>query len=355
MSSVKEIINLYFATHKTCNMNCRYCYVPEYNRFGKKENDNDILHSLEQFIIKVEDENYAIGSFCLHGSEPSLLSAEALGDAVNMVNEHWNKTGINGYDVAIQSNGKKLTESYLLEVLKKIGDSNKLRLGFSIDPPKDVHDFMRDNSFDEVVHNYYNAINLEFPVSVLSVISKNTMQDLPGFGEWMKEQLKKKAEKGNPYKVKIKFATGDSAVNENEIKLFTDFLINEDLLSLPQMFTPGYCIQNGNNCLWFEFDIYGNCYSCNKAYNNDGIFASWNTDLFDDIMQKRMILYHDVLRNQECFECPYEFLCNSGCPIDRYREGKMAGKAHECSMIKQVYGHILMNTDLHIIDFYNNN
>ncbi len=351
----KKILNLYFATHKTCNMNCRYCYIPDYNRNSNKHSDDEIIESLYRLINKFENEGYGIGSFCFHGSEPTLLSANALGKSVNIINKHWSAEGINDYDVAIQSNGKRLTEDYLLDVLKEIKRQDKLRLGFSIDPPKQIHDYLRDNSFDAVIRNYYKAIELGFPVSVLSVVTKRTLEHLYEFGFWMQEQLKMKEEKGNPYKVKIKFASGNLALNHEEMIEFSDFLIQEDLLSLPQMLTPGYCIQNGNECMWFEFDVEGNCYSCNKSYNNEGVFANWFDENLEDIVRKRKSLYINNLKHNDCGECPYEMICNSGCPMDREIKGTMAGKAHECLMIKHVFGHVMNNSNEHITDFYNKN
>jgi len=354
MSRKKRIINFYFATHKTCNMNCKYCYVPQYNRYSKKEDDELILKSLDLLINKFETEDYQIGSFCLHGTEASLLKIESIAKVIDKVNNHWEKNGVKDLNVAIQTNGKNFTQSNLQYLKELIGDPGKFRIGFSIDPPKYVHDLFRDNSFDLIERNYYDAMNLGFPVSLLSVVTKETINRLNSFGEWMQKQIALKKEFGNPYKVKIKLATGEYGLSENDIEKFSYFLIENNLLSLPQIFSPGYCIHDGNDCMWFEFDIDGNCYSCNKTYNNEGIFANWKTEEFDNIINKRKILFKDVKRHSECFECPYEFLCNSGCPVDRYKAGDMAGKAHECSMVKIVYDYIT-NSHKHIVEFYNNN
>ena len=350
-----DIINMYFATHRTCNMNCKYCYVPEYNRFEKNVKDEDIILSLNQFIKKVEEENFAIGSFCFHGSEPSLMSAQTLAKAVIIINDHWKKSGIDEFNVAIQSNGKRFTRDYLGEVLDIIQNPKLLKLGFSIDPPAQVHNSIRDNSYNIVYQNYLNAQELGFPTSVLSVVSQMTMNYLDDYANWMKKELIKSNNHNNPYCLKIKFATGDMALAEEMILEFSDYLIMEDLLSLPQMLTPGYCIHDGNDCMWFEFDINGNCYSCNKAYNDEGIFSNWKNDSFKKIFEKRRKLYNLHFTNSECSECEFEFICNSGCPMDRIKDGAMNGKAHECTMIKRIYGYIMNSTDKNLIEFYNNN
>lgn len=344
---------MYFAPHKTCNLRCSYCYVPEYNKSTRKQDDVRILESLSGFISKVEKEGYEIGSFCLHGAEPSLMSPESLARAVKMVNKHWEKINCQNF-VAIQSNGIRFDNQYLRILKQAIGSTNKIRLGFSIDPPKTVHNKYRENTFDKVVANYEEAITINFPVSILSVVTNETINYLSEFRDWMQTQLERKKKYGNPYRVKIKFATGDMALNEAEMKQFAYFLLENDLTSLVQILSPGYCIQSGNECEWFEFDISGNCYSCNKTFFDEGIFANWHRESFDKIFEKRAGLFLKVIEHEDCHECEYESLCNSGCPVDRIKTGEMAGKAHECSLIKIVNNEILKQ-EKNIVEFYYNN
>ncbi len=354
-------INMYFAPYKACNLRCSYCYVPEYNKSTTKQDDLRFLESLSEFIDKVETEGYEIGSFCLHGAEPSLMSAESLARAVKMVDIHWEKTGSRNAAcshsqkaVAIQSNGIRFGSKYLGILKHELGSANRVRLGFSIDPPKAVHDKYRDNSFDRAVANYKEAIAMNFPVSILSVVTNETINYLNEFREWMQTQLRFKKKHGNPYRVKIKFASGDMALSEAEMERFAFFLLEHDLTSLVQILSPGYCLQSGNECQWFEFDIDGNCYSCNKTFDDEGIFANWRGESFDEIIKKRAELFANTAEHKDCGECQYEYLCNSGCPADRIKTGDMAGKAHECSLIRIVYDEVI-NRGQNIAEFYHSN
>jgi len=319
---MNKIINMYFATHRTCNLNCRYCYIPPYNKHEKKNKDELIILALESFVSKVESEDYRIGAFCLHGAEPSLLSPEALSEAVNMIGNHKQKYGAAPGVVAIQTNGVRVDDAYLDIIEKETGGVGRLRIGFSIDPPAIIHDMFRDNSFTRVEKNYENAIERGFPVSILSVVTSETMKYLPDFRDWMRKQLDRMRESGNPYKVKIKFATGEFAPEERQLKDFALFLLENDMARLVQILSQGYCLQHGNECMWFEFDVDGNCYSCNKAYMNEGVFANWQNESFDYIFRKRMELYANVPEHSDCNVCSYEYVCNSGCPADRHLQGK---------------------------------
>jgi radical SAM protein with 4Fe4S-binding SPASM domain len=355
MRSGNKIINMYFATHKSCNLNCRYCYIPPYNKNEQKSDDKKILDSLKNFISKVENEGYQIGAFCLHGAEPSLMEAETMAEYIKFVNEHWEKYNEKTErKVAIQTNGVRFTKEYLNDIEHILGSNDKLRIGFSIDPPKIIHDKLRNQSFDLVMNNYNEACERGFPVSILSVVSSETIKNLEGFSEWMNIQFERKKKYGNPNKIKIKFAIGELALSIEEIRYFTRFLLEHEFLNLVQILSPGYCIQRGNECDWYEFDIDGNCYSCNKVYMAEGIFANWISEPFDEIFDKRRKLYSKEYTNPECSDCEYEYLCNSGCPVDRYKSGDMAGKAHECELIKISYNELYKN-GIHITDFFNNN
>jgi radical SAM protein with 4Fe4S-binding SPASM domain len=351
---MNRIINMYFATHKTCNLRCKYCYVPDHYKDSKKVEDSEILNSFYAFIRKTKEEGYRIGNFCLHGSEPSLMQPETIAEIASEMKKYYLSNKMINYRCAIQSNGVRFDRGYLSVLSNNIDDNKKIKLGFSIDPPKQVHDFLRNDSYDIVLDNLNLALEMGYPVSVLSVVSQMTMKHLLGFKDWMKHYLDLKARYNNPYKIKIKFATGEMALNEKQMEDFAYFLSDNDMLEIVQMLTPGYCIQNGNECNWYEFDIWGNCYSCNKAYNEEGIFANWKKESFENISIKRKNLYINDFENPECYECPYQFLCESGCPIDRHKIGEMKGKAHECTLIKVAYNE-LEKKEIHITDFYNNN
>ncbi|MFA6569931.1 MAG: radical SAM protein, partial [Bacteroidota bacterium] len=342
-----------FATHNTCNLKCRHCYIPFENRKEKKTEDSVIISSLEEFIKKIESENYQIGKFCLHGTEPTLLSATNLAKVVGMVDNHWQKTQTKNISVAVQTNGVRLNRGYLEELADKSGSPEKIKLGFSIDPPVQVHNFMRDNSYDTVFLNYNTAIELGFKVGVLMVVSQQTMNFLDEFRDWVVEQSLRMKEKGNPFKIKLKFATGKFSISDDDMDFFTYFLIENNLLNLVQILTPGYCMQSGNECMWFEFDFEGNVYSCNKSYGSSGTFSNWRVETFSEIVAIRKKLYTECYVSSDCKECCMEVFCNSGCPLDRIKVGTLTGKAHECTLIRNVYKYLDSN-NIVINEFLNN-
>jgi radical SAM protein with 4Fe4S-binding SPASM domain len=349
-----KILNIYFATSKTCNINCKNCYLSITFKQSKKITDTKILTSIDYFIEKIESEGFRIGKFCLHGAEPSLMSAKTMGKIINRINEHWKGNKTENIAVSIQTNGIRLTKSYLEEVIQIIENPKKFKIGFSIDPPKIIHDSMREDSYNIVMKNYKIAQILGFPTGILSVITTETMTYLSEFGQWIKNELRKKEKYGNPYMIKVKLATGNYALNETQLISLSKFLIKNNLIPIMQVFSASYCIQNGNDCEWYEFDIDGNCYSCNKNYNSNGIFANWQYESFDSIIIKRKKLFENEFMHPDCSKCCYEMVCNSGCPLDRHKQGKMKGKAYECVLIKYIYKH-LEEQGVSISEFFYNN
>jgi radical SAM protein with 4Fe4S-binding SPASM domain len=351
---MKKIINMYFAPFKTCNLNCQYCYVPKTYKNIAKPDHETILNRLQKLINKIENEGFQIGAFCLHGSEPALMSPETLVEVSSTLKKHWKKLNCKNRAIAIQSNGTRFTTEYLTALKNNLSRLSDIKLGFSIDPPKVIHDQFRDNSYDLVSQNYLIAMEMGFPVSVLSVVSDSVLDHLAGFKSWMKEQLDRKEQTGNPYKIKIKLASPPQMFSLKHIPALTDFLIENELQSLLQILTPGYCLQAGNECEWYEFDIDGNCYSCNKNFNQKGIFANWLQEPIFEIVNKRKQLFINDPVHAECSQCEYEMICNSGCPSDRITSGEFAGKAHECEMIKKMLND-METKGIHFINFYNQN
>jgi len=349
----QKIINIYFAITKTCNLRCSYCYLLHQFRTEKIDEDK-ILKSLYDLIQKFERENYQFGSFCFHGAEPAMMSAESLADAVVMLNGHWKKNNDTIHQTAIQSNGTLFTDDYLDIIELKLNSNKMLKLGFSIDPPREIHNKFRNNSYKLVYDNYLNSIDRGFPVGVLSVVTSETLNNLDGFRYWMINELERKKGNNNPYKIKIKFASGEYSLNNKQFVEFAVFLSDNSLLHLCQIFTPGYCIQSGNECFWLELDTDGSCYSCNKSYHENGIFADWKKESYENIINRRKQLYLNLCRNPECDSCSYEIICNSGCPIDRQPAGIDKGKAHECSLIKTAMIE-LDKRNINFVEFLNGN
>ena len=331
-------INMYFAPHKTCNLNCKYCYIPSYNKYDQKKDDRLAMAALERFMNKVETEGYRIDVFWFHGAEPTLLSADMLAKMINRVSDHKRQYEQNiTRKIGMQTNGVNLKPDYLQTLQDNITDPAMFLIGFSIDPPKAVHDELRNNSYDLVMQHYHDALARGFSVSTLSVISRETIKNLSGFQDWITVVKEDYQRYPNRKKTVFKFATGELALSEDEMAVFAYFLLDNNLLKCCQSLNSEYCLSSGNNCRWLEIDVDGNCYPCNKVFCDEGIFANWHHDSIDEIYKKRQAYYKDTITHPFCKLCAFRSACNSSCPNDRHKSGIMAGKAHDCTLIRIAY------------------
>lgn len=327
-------MHCYFAVSKVCDLRCRYCYVPEYNKSHQANYDGQAVAAAQRFSEKIRQESFPFESITLHGAEPAILSAKALGEVIRIF---WEATG---EEVRIQSNGTRFTESYLGQLLEVVEDPGRLFVGISIDGGPKVHNPQRNDTWDQVMENIKALRRQGFEVGLLSVITPLTIKYLQEFGRWV-ESVK-------PIVQGLTFKLGEHGfgLSEGEKKIFADWLHESKNTKHLQAFMPDLCMHDGNNCEFYEFDIDGNCYSCNKSYYDLGIFANWFQESFAGIQARRKSLYRDRPIDPECKDCPYLPLCHSGCPLSREEN-----KSVDCQIKKTIYPK-LMNDGIRAKAFF---
>ncbi|OGP07724.1 MAG: hypothetical protein A2048_03050 [Deltaproteobacteria bacterium GWA2_45_12] len=282
--------------------------------------DGRALEAAQRFAAKIKKEDFFVESMTLHGAEPSILSAKTLGEIINILAESTHDI------VRIQSNGTRFTADYLDQLLKIIGNPKRFFVGISIDGSAKIHNEQRDNSWQRVTHNINELNKRGFRIGLLSVITPLTLQYLPEFEKWI--------EQTRPQVESISFKLGEHGygLNDEENLRFAKWLVRTKNLKSLQAFQPDLCMHQGNRCVFFEFDIDGNCYACNKNFNQEGVFANWFNESFSAIVAKRLHLFKLQPINVECLDCSYKPVCESGCPASRIQN-----RSVDCLIKKTVY------------------
>jgi radical SAM protein with 4Fe4S-binding SPASM domain len=206
--------------------------------------------------------------------------------------------------VCMQTNGINLDSSYLKFL-------PTMRLGFSIDGYRDLYKIYRGNHYDRVIDNLKTANAMGFKTSVLSVITKDTVKNADKFMQWCMEI--------KDYGVDIhtfKYIHGSDELNKEDQESFVDKCIEYEMVKSLQFAKKNICINKGNDCLYYEFDIDGSVYACNKDYGTGG-FANWKEDDIKIIKEKRLNKYIDTKLDDQCKDCPVWLSCKGGCPADR--------------------------------------
>ena len=233
-------MNFYISVAKTCNTRCKYCYVPEYNKNNREMIDKRAVDGIRELIKKLRSSGEEIGTVTLHGAEPTTLSAEAIAKITDIV---WGSMPrYSRHRIGMQTNGINCTEEYLSKL-----DPKKNAIGFSIDGPKVIHNKYRLDTYDTVFANMMTAYNMGFSISVLSVITKETVKYADDFFQWVTTRLPK------GISVTFKFLHGDeeSVLSKEEQELFIDYCIEYKCTRALQILRNNICILGGNECEWY--------------------------------------------------------------------------------------------------------
>lgn len=311
-------MNFYLAVTKSCNMRCKYCYVPEYNKKVDGDIDAYAIKNTKLLISKLIESHIEIGRVLLHGAEPLILQPETIMELHRVI------YGDRKAMLGMQTNGLNMTKDYLEKL-----DKDKIALSVSLDGYKELNDKNRPNSYDRVLANIKTAISMGFKIALLCVITKDTVANADRFFKWVKTLPALT-------KVTYKFIHGDESMvlSTSEQILFTKKAIESGTENSLQFLRKDICINNGNDCVWYEFDMDGGVYSCNKQYSEEGKFADWKKEDIQEIIRKRVLFFDDYEISSECKECELYHVCRGGCPTDR-----IGSKSVDCEARRYLYNY----------------
>ncbi|PWN69286.1 radical SAM protein [Chryseobacterium phosphatilyticum] len=157
-----------------CNLNCSYCYM--YNLGDKtylKQPKFMSIHTIKTFAEKLSRYSTENGlkafQIVFHGGEPLLFPKEFYKESVRIFTETLNDSY---FDFVIQTNGVGLDEDWYA-----LFDELNIRVGISMDGPKEYHDKYRvfhngKGSYDEVRHAIQIGLDKGMH-GVLSVVNLN--------------------------------------------------------------------------------------------------------------------------------------------------------------------------------------
>jgi uncharacterized protein len=171
------VLNFVLKVASRCNLNCSYCYV--YNKGDNTWRSKPAIMSDQIFAVALD----RIRRYCeqagqrrvaltFHGGEPCLAGWRRFEAWCNTVRETLGPVA--EVELGIQTNGT-LVDDVWADVLR----SNGVRVGISIDGPKDLHDTFRvdhqgHGSHDSVVRGLGILQRAGVPVEALAVIPCGT-------------------------------------------------------------------------------------------------------------------------------------------------------------------------------------
>lgn len=328
------MLHLYFAANFACNLRCKYCYLPEYQKSGDKNTDEVAVSSARAFVEKCEREGIEIGHVVLHGAESGLLSPEAAATVANA----FAQAGGYRYSVGIQSNGTLFNDDYFSRFERNADDALVFGVGISMDGPASITDPIRGKGVYRRASAGLSAANRRgYKTQILCVVGAHTVEHLDEFEAWMKTIVSAGQD------IRFKPAYGAYRMDAFQQELFADWLNKTGFARYYQEISKDLCVTKGNDCFWLEIDVNGNCYSCNKAFGATGSFADWRTESLNEIFAKRRSLYANKPTNAACASCEIRTICHSGCPLDRSE----SGLAIDCTLKRRLLANASQTTGMH--------
>lgn len=138
--------NITFVVTDDCNLRCRYCY--EENKQPHDMTIETAIHAADYFLERFENK-YDSVVFDFVGGEP-FVRVDLLEQLLPyMIEKLKNQKKWNSYIFSFSTNGTCFSDLKVRSLIEKYREH--MSIGLSLDGVKEIHDYNRSNSFDEVV------------------------------------------------------------------------------------------------------------------------------------------------------------------------------------------------------------
>jgi len=346
----------------SCNLGCHYCYADQSAEKGIMD-----LKTLENMITKIALYNNGQSNtkFIWHGGEPLLAGLNFYQDAMTIQNKFPGCAFKNN----IQTNGTLINQD-LLDLFKV----NNFYVGISLDGDAAAHNRNRPykngkNSFEDVFNNLLKVKENNIPTSIICVVNKTTEKHYIQILNFFKEHSINV--KFNP-----QFPSGRASENPDlglssvefgnlmitifdkwfyddtnpviDIKPFSEIIGNlfEYKNNQHKRIIPFDCTFR-NDCAnsFLTVDPGGNVYTCGRfAGNPHFCMGNINSNSIEEMLkQKPVEIFQErsIRVHQDCADCSYLAICNSGCPEFAYAfTGDVLEKDGYCQGYKMLFSHI---------------
>ncbi len=357
MGTNYRFIHLLYVPTMACNIACKYCYLEENTKDEWK--DMKPLDTLEYAVKKFWDSKVIPFNISLHGGEVTTLSKNDFESIIQYIDEYYQTN-----KVLIESNGFPIGRPHIktnLYDIKKHLDTIKkynVSISGSLDLPLLKHEEYRvtkngGKTLDKILENVQLLANLPNHKKVSATIFKEHFQ---------KEEIAKDIEylfhntclDMNDFNFMIGFDYNSNGLlhpitEEEQLELyqymkekFTGTELEEGLKNAWfQEFGPGYCT-NCDNCgeKFFLLEKNGDIYSCVRGQKHPdfyygNIYHNSPEEILNQAFQKIQEAHSKLPFSRECGECPYLYLCKTGCPF--VKNTYHTNQSYTCKLQQKLY------------------
>lgn len=343
-----------------CNFRCKYCYLSNGTKAHTDKFDIGFAKTIVLQIKKAFDSSRKM-SIIWHGGEPLLWGKENYREILSFMQHE-----LEGYNVhqSMQTNLSLVDEEYL-EIFKQYN----VRLGFSLDGIKEIHDSQRIGvggapTFDTIMQKVALCHEHGMQPGCIVVGSRKHIGRIPELYQFMKGQ-------GLNFKFNPLFISGEAEKNQDEygitsqeyaqmcIELFDLWFDDPDgkikesnFIEIASNIATGKCTGCAFSCNcqdnFLAIAPSGDVMPCGRfcdeglqqyAYGN--LHNETLAEILPRIKQSEIYKRAEYIAQSSCTKCKWYHVCHGGCLHDGFlRKGDFKSKTLLCLAYKQIFAHI---------------
>lgn len=367
----KRFIHLLYVPTIYCNLGCQYCYLGRQTDSQTLKNDNKIAVDVLNYALKhFEKDNIIPFNLSLHGGEVTTISSNTMKNLFNIIDTHY----LNNYDELMSAGFRKnnphiKTNLFNFDKHYDLFNKHKVSISGSVDLPLSLHEKYRTTKSDKstlpkieknikLFSNYQHGKKLS--ATLFKEHLENTEQIIKDIW-YIHNELKFDMNNFN-FMFGFESSLNDDKYSECEDFLNTNSVTDEDQVEFYNRmkevftgtelewglkrnwfdeFTPSYCT-NSINCgeKFFLLQSNGDIHSCVRGQGSKGfyygnIFKDSAHQILENGKNKIKAIHQKQELHDDCKECEYLKICNTGCPFVKEQQSK--GKSYTCKLQKEIY------------------
>lgn len=350
-----------------CNLDCKYCYFLSKERLYPKSDFRMSETLLEEYTRQYIDiQRVPEVTFAWQGGEPTLMGLDFFKQAVGYQKKH-RKPGMHIFN-ALQTNAVTLDDNWCA-----FFKENDFLIGVSLDGPKDLHDAYRVDkggapTFDRVMNGIRLLQKHGVQFNILTTVHAANAEHPLEIYRFHRDEVKTQFMQFIPI-VERDNATGyqeGNTVTERSVTaeqygrflttIFDEWVRRDVGRMYVQIFDVALAAWTGNNpglCIFEEtcgtalaMEHNGDVFSCDHYVEPDYKLGNIVDIPLSDIVvsdkQRDFGLAKRDTLPQYCRACEVRFVCNGGCPKNRFIETPdgEAGLNYLCAGYKAFFTHI---------------
>lgn len=361
MINFKKVEILTFVPNQYCNFSCSYCYLGKLTY--RKTDYTNVIDNFKKTIDVYTKDNIGIKEFSFHGAEITTLPYDILEELFQICQDYSDKyktiflamkEGIPGISIK--------TNLYFFDKFIDLFKKYNVYVSGSVDIPFSHHDKFRVNkagrsTLEKVKNNLILATN-EYSSNrfcISTTIGKYALENIEEFMDNIEWLDSIGYDIINRFYIMFIYDSINSEIKtgltDDEMVIFYNKLLERwkgTKFEVPiyygwfREFLSGYCTHDMNCAIGNKLvQTNGNVYPCHRGQAESKLFYG---NIFVnplEYIRNNAFRFMEAYENnnpelhQDCMECDYFYICNTGCPIER--NNRNSSKCYTCKLQLEIY------------------